>query len=148
LAHGLEVLGDVDAVLLVVELDEVVDDTVIEILTSEMGITGGSLNLEETVLDGEKRDIESTSTKIVDNDLALVTLLVKTVGKGSGGGLFDNAEDVETGNDTGILGVLALVVVEVGRDGNDGGGDGLAKVGLSNLLHLAENHGGDLLRSE
>lgn len=148
LAHGLEVLGDVDVVLLVVELGEVVDDTVIEILTSEMSITGSSLDLEETVLDGEEGDIESTSTEIVDDDLALITLLVKTVGKGSGGGLVDNAEDVETGNDTGILGGLALVVVEVGRDGDDGVGDGLAEVGLSNLLHLAENHGGDLLGGE
>lgn len=35
--------------------------------------------------------------------------------------------------------------VEVGGDGDDGVGDLLAEVGLSNLLHLAKNHGGDFL---
>lgn len=34
------------------------------------------------------------------------------------------------------------------RDGDDGVGDSLAKVGFRGLLHLAENHGGDLLRRE
>lgn len=38
--------------------------------------------------------------------------------------------------------------VEVGGDGNDGVGNLLTEVALSNLLHLAENHSRNLLRSE
>lgn len=166
LTHGLGILGDVNAVLLVVGLGEVVDDALVEILTTKMGVTSGGKNLKDTIVDGQERDIESTTTEIVDNDLALAVGLVQTVGNGGGGGLVDNSEDVEAGNDTGILGSLALVVlwgglavwrvgqlwgktyVEVGGDGDDGVSDLVTKVSLSNLLHLAKNHGRNLLRSE
>lgn len=76
-----------------------------------MGVTGGSQNLENTLINGEKRDIESTTTEIVDNDLSLLANLVQTIRDSGGGGLVDNSEDVETGNDTGILGSLSLVVL-------------------------------------
>lgn len=148
LTHGLEVLGDVNAVLLVVGLGEVVDDALVEILTTKVSVTSSSQNLEDTLVNGQQGNIESTTTKIVDNDVALSVGLVKTVGNGGRSGLVDDTEDVETGNDTGILGSLALSVVEVGRDGNNGVGDLLAQVGLGDLLHLAENDGGDFFGSE
>ena len=45
------------------------------------------LDLEDTLLDGEERDIESTTTKIEDEDVALtLDLLVKTVSDGSSSG--------------------------------------------------------------
>lgn len=135
-AHSLEVLGDIDVVLLVEGLGEVVDDTLVEILTTKMGITSGSQDFEDTLVDGKERDIESATTEIVDNDLALTIGLIKTVGDSGRGGLVDNAEDVKTSNHAGVLGSLSLVIVEVGGDGNDGVGDLLAKVGLGGLLHL------------
>ncbi|KAF5326355.1 hypothetical protein D9611_000923 [Ephemerocybe angulata] len=147
LAESTEVLRDVGAGLLLVLLDEVLDDTVIEILTAEMGVTSGGQDLEDTVVDGEKGDIESSSSEIVDDDLGLTALLVETVGDGGSGGLVDDTEDMETGDGTGILGGLALSVVEVGGDGDDGVGDLVAKVGLSGLLHLAKDHGGNLFGS-
>ena len=106
-------------------LDEVVDETVVEVLTTKVSVTSGSLDLEDTLLDGQERDIESTTTKIVDEDVALtLDLLVKTVGDGGGGGLVDDTEDVETGDETGVLGGLTLGVVEVGGDGDDSVVDG------------------------
>lgn len=44
-----------------------------------------------------------------------------------------------------ILGGLALSIVEVGRNGDDCILDGLAKIRLSSVLHLGEDHGADLL---
>jgi len=41
LTHRLEILGDIDVVLFVVLLGEVVDDSLIEILTTQMGIASG-----------------------------------------------------------------------------------------------------------
>lgn len=88
-----------------------VDDALIEIFTTEMGVTSSRENLKDTLVNGQKRDIEGTTTKIVDNDLALTVGLVQTIGDSGGGGLVDDTEDVETGNDTGVLGGLSLVVL-------------------------------------
>lgn len=86
----------------------------------------------------EEGDIESTTTKIVDEDVALLVGLAgtETVGDSGGGGLVDDTEDVKTSDGTSVLGGLPLVVVEVGGDGDDGLLDLLGELGLGNLLHL------------
>jgi hypothetical protein len=113
LTHGAEVLGDVLAVVLALpDLDDVVDDAVVEVLTSEVRVTGCRENLEDTVVDGKEGDIERSSSEVVDDDVALATGLVESVGDGGGGRLVDDTENVETGNRSGVLGGLALSVVE------------------------------------
>lgn len=130
-------------------VNEVVDQTVVEVFTTQVSVTSGRLDLEDTLLNGEERDIEGTTTKIEDQDVALtLDLLVKTVGNGGSGGLVDDSENVETGDETGILGSLTLRVVEVSGDGNNSVVDSLAEVRLSSLTHLGEDHGRDLLGSE
>ncbi|CAF3600455.1 unnamed protein product [Fusarium graminearum] len=101
-------------------------------------LSGSSLNSEDTTLDVEEGDIESTTTEIVDENVTLLLRLTgtKTVGDGGGGRFVDDTEDVEAGNGTGVLGGLTLVVVEVGRNGDDGLLNLLAELGLGNLLHL------------
>ena len=80
-------------------LDEVVDETVIEILTTKVSVTSGGLDLEDTLLNGQKGHIEGSSTKIEDQDVALTLgLRDEIVGDKSGCGLVDDTEDVETGD--------------------------------------------------
>ena len=94
---------------------EVVDKTVVKVLTTKVSVTSSGLDLEDTLLDGKQRDIESTTTQVKDEDIALtLDLLVETVSNGSGGRLVDDSEDVEASNQTSILGGLTLRVVEVG----------------------------------
>ena len=57
-------------------------------------------------------------------------------------------KNIETSNGTSILGGVTLSIVEVSGDGNDSLGDGLSELGLSDLLHLDEDHGRDLLGGE
>jgi len=148
LAHGPEILGNVGTGLLLVALDEVVNDAVVEVFTTEMGITSSSQDLKDAFVNGEEGNIESSTTEIVDNDLGFLALFVKTIRDGGSGRLVDDAEDLETGNGTGILGGLTLGVVEVGGDGDDSVGDLLAEVSLGGLLHLGQDHGGDFFGGE
>jgi len=114
-----------------------------------MGVTVGGLDLEDTVLNGEEGHIESATTEIEDENVLLtLSLFVETVGDSGGGGLVDDTLDVEAGDGTSVLGSLTLGIVEVGGDGDNSRVAGLAEVSLSNLLHLDEDHGGDLLSLE
>ena len=105
---------------------------------------------EDSALYVKKRDIESTTTEVVDENVALLLRLsgTKTVGDGGSGRLVDDTENVEAGNGTSVLGSLSLVVVEVGWDCDNGLLDLLAELGLSDLLHLQKDHGRDLLWGE
>ena len=86
-----------------------VDETVVEVLATKVGVTGGCLDLEDTLLDRQERNIKSSTTEIEDEDVALALhLLVETVCDGSRRGLVDNTEDVETSDGTRILGCLTL----------------------------------------
>jgi hypothetical protein len=85
---------------------------------------------------------------VVDDYLGFTTPFVKTVGYGGSCRLVDDTKDLETGNGTSFLGSLALSVVEVGGNGNDGMSDLLSKVSLCGLLHLGQDHGGNLFGSK
>ena len=81
LTHSSLVGRNVDIVLALVLLDEVVDDSVVKVLSSEVSVTGGGQDLENTVLNGKERDIESSSSQVVDDDLGLgLSRSVKAVG--------------------------------------------------------------------
>jgi len=147
LLDGSLVLTEILVVLLVDELDEVVEDSLIEILTSQMGVTTGGHDFEDTGVDTEDGDIESTTTEIEDNDV-FFTLLVETVGNSGSSGLVDDSDNVETSDGTGILSGESLGIVEVGWDGDDGVLDLGTEVTFSDFLHLDEDHSGDFFRSE
>jgi hypothetical protein len=71
-------------------------------------------------------------------------LLVEAVGERRRGRLVDDAQHLEAGDLAGVLGGLALGVVEVGGNGDDRLLDLLAEIGLGGLLHLLQDEGGDL----
>merc|ERR1711937_169046 len=93
LLHGAVVLANVLAVLLLVQLDKVVHDALVKVLTAKVG------------------DIKGAATKVKDEDVLLALLLVEAVGDGGCGGLVDDAHDVEAGDGASVLCGLALGVV-------------------------------------
>lgn len=124
----------------------VLDELVVEILAAEVSVAVRRHHLEETALDRKERHIESSTAQIENQHVAttLLAQLVETVGDGGGGRLVDDAENVQTGNQTCVLGRLTLAVVEIGGDGDDRVRHLLAKIRLGDLLHFAKNHGRDL----
>jgi hypothetical protein len=137
--------GEILLVLALELLDEVVDEPVVEALTTQVGVTSGGLDLGNTLLDGQEGGIESSFTKIEDEDVALTGLLIETIGNGGSSRLIDDTENVQVTDGAGVLGGLTLGVVEVSGDGNDGVSDGTTEVGLGGLSHLGQDHGGDCL---
>ena len=127
--EGLLVLGQVDALVLLELGQQPVDDPLVEVVAAEVRVAVGRLDLEDALAELEDRDVERAAAEVVDGDL-LVALLVETVGQGRRGRLVDDPLDVEAGDPAGVLGRLALGVVEVGRDGDDRLGDLLAEIGL------------------
>ena len=116
--NGDGVALDGKTALLLELLEDVLDENDVEVLTTEVSVTVGGLDLEHTLLHLQNGDIEGTTTEIVDSDDGVVGA-VETVSEGGGGGLVDDTENVQTSDGTRILRRLPLRVVEVRRDSND-----------------------------
>src|SRR5210317_796513 len=129
-------------------LQEVVHHAVVKVLSSQVGVSGGGLDLKDALLNSQERHIEGSTTKVENQHILLLSLLIKTVGNGSSGGLIDNTQDVETRDGSRVLGGLTLRIVEVGGNSHDSVLHLLAQICLGNLTHLGEDHGADLLGLE
>ena len=139
--------GEVDAVAHLELVDHPVDDALVPVVTTEVVVTGGRLDLDDALADLEQRHVERAATEVEDQD-RLVVALVEAVGQRGRGRLVDDPRDGEARDLAGLLGRLALGVGEVRRHGDDRVGDGLAEVGLGVALELLEHEGADLLRGE
>ena len=150
--EGVLVLREVDSLVLLELGDHPLDDRLVPVVAAEVVVAGGGLHLEEGGLVGVESSISRIETSKVPpprskTRIVLVRpLLVDAVCERCGGRLVDDALDVEAGDLAGVLGRLALVVVEVGGDGDDRGVDGLAELRLGVGLQLLEDHRGDLGR--
>ena len=140
------VLREVDGLVLLELAGEPVDDRLVPVVAAEVVVTRGRLDLEDAVADLQHRHVERAAAEVEDED-RLVGVLVEAVGQRGGRRLVDDALDVEAGDLAGVLGRLALVVVEVRGDRDDGAVDGLAEVGLGVGLELGEDHRADLRRA-
>ncbi len=83
-----------------------------------MVVAGGRLDLDDALADLEQGDVERAATEVEDQD-GLVLALVEAVRERGRGGLVDDAGDVEARDLAGLLGGLALRVVEVRGHGDD-----------------------------
>ena len=116
-----------------------------------MVVAVGRLHLEDpaactVVAELEHRHVERAAAEVEDEDHLIRALLVEAVGECRRGRLVDDADHVQPGDLAGVLGRLALGVVEVGRDRDHRVGDGLAQIRLGVGLQLLEDHRAQLRR--
>ena len=126
-------------------LRDIIHQAFVEIVAAQMSIARSGADFEHTFTDVQDRDVERAAAQIEDHD-GFVFLLVQTVGERGRCRLVDDPEHVQPGDLARILGRLALRIVEVSRDGDDGIGDLLAQVFRGVVGQLAEYLRGNLFR--
>ena len=90
--HGGVVFAQINTFFGFEVIEEVVDDGVVKVLTTKVGIAIGRLHLEEVISDLQHRHVESTTTKVKDNDI-LFFALIETISKSSRRWLIDDTLD-------------------------------------------------------
>ena len=139
------VLRNVDALIALEFGDQPVDDALVDVVAAQVRVAVGRLHFHHAVAHFENRNVERAAAEVVDRD-GLVLLAIEAVGQRGRGRLIDDAHHFQAGDLAGVLGGLALRVVEISRNGDDGLGDLLAQVGFGRFLQLAENHRRNLRR--
>src|SRR5258708_4928229 len=124
---------------------------IIDVVAAEVRVAIGGKNLEDIALgrgnELEDGNVKRAATEIVDGNFAAL-LLVKAVGERRGGGLVDEAENFKAGDFAGVLGGLALGVVEIGRHGDHRAIDDFAEMGFGPVFQFAQDESGNLRRGE
>ena len=96
---------------------KVLQEGIVKIFTTQVGVTSGGFDGEHSTADIEERHIKSSSTQVEDEDILLrFCLSVETVSNSSGSGLVDDTEDFESSDGTGIFSGKTLRIVEIGGD--------------------------------
>src|SRR5713226_8161014 len=94
----------------------------------------------------QNRNVKGTAAQIVDQDL-LVQTPIEAVRERSRSGLIHDSLNVEARQTSCLFYGLALVVVVIGRDRNDGGGNRSPQKLLRYRLDLRQNEAGDFRKS-
>jgi len=133
LLHSSLVFGDVDLGLLAENLGEVLDDTLVEVLSAEMVVARSSDDLEHSLIDLENRHVERTSSQI-EHENVLLTFLIQTIRDSRGGGLIQDPDDIETSDGPSVSGRLSLAISKVRWDGDHSVLNLLAEISLRLFL--------------
>src|SRR5258708_18583001 len=134
--------------------DQFVDkclEQIVDVVATEVRVAIGRKNLEDIAVSGgdklENGNIEGPAAEIVDSDFAAL-LLVQAVGERGRSRFVDKAKNFEAGDFAGVLGGLALGIIEIRRDGDDGAIDKFAEIGLGPVFQFAEDESGNLRRGK
>ncbi len=120
---------------------------VVDVVAAKVRVAIGGLHLEDSVDGASDGNVEGAATEVVNGNGADVGA-IKPVGERRRGWLIDEAKDFKPSHASRILGGLALRIVEVCRNGDDGLRYRRAEEALGVALELAQNVGGDFRRSE
>src|SRR5216684_2522710 len=116
-----------------------------------MRVAIGGKNLKDIAVgrgnELEDGNVKGATAQIVDGDFAAL-FFVEAVGESRSGGLVDEAENFEAGDFAGVLGGLALGIVEIGGNGDDGAIDSFAEMSFGPAFQFAENESGNLRRGK
>ncbi len=143
--HFVPFAAQVQAFVLLEFINQPIDDALVKVVTTQVSVTVGSLDFDNTFAYFQNRNIKRAAAEVVDRD-GFVLAFVETVGQRGSRWLVDDSLYLEPGDLSGILGSLPLRVVEVGRHGDDRLIHLFAQIVLCRLFQLLQDHGGNLRR--
>ena len=133
--------------LLLELLDAVLHDPLVKVLSAEVCIASGGLDLENSVVNGKKGHVKCAPAQVKHKDVFFGLLgAVQAIGNGRCSGLVEHALHLQTCDRASVLGGLPLCVVEIRGHRNNRVGHCFAQKSFGRLLHLPKNHGRYLLR--
>ena len=144
--QGHFIAAQVDALIFFELGSHIINDVLVEVLTTEEGITVSRFDFEYAITQFEDGDIEGTATEVKNGNF-LFALFVQTIGQRSGSRLVDDTQNFKTCDLSGVLSGLTLGVVKVSRNGNDRFGYRFAQVVFGSFLHLLQDHGRNFRRA-
>ena len=137
------IFAQVDAAFLFEFIDQIVDHAHIEIFAAQEGVAVCGQHFELVLAldlgDVDDGNIEGAAAQVIHRDLAVAFLLVQTESQRGCGRLVDDAFHFQTRDAPGILGGLALCIVEISRNGDDRFGDGFTEIVFGSLLHFHQH---------
>src|SRR5271169_13181 len=124
---------------------------IVDVIATKVRIAVGREDLIDVAFGGgnkfENGNVECSAAEIVDGD-ATALLFVETISECCGCWLIDQSQDLEASDFAGVLGSLALSVVEIRRNGDDRAVDGFAEESFGPALQFAQDERGNFRRSE
>ena len=124
-----------------------VNDYLVEIITTQVGITISRKYFKHTTTKFKDRDIECTTTKVEYSNLHIFVSLIKTISQSSSCRFVHNTFHFQTCNLTSFFSSLTLWVWEVCRNGDNSFCNFLSQIILGCFLHLLQDHSWNFLRS-
>ena len=129
-------------------VDHVLEEPLIEVVPSQLGVPVRSKHFERPLgSDIQDRYVECPSSEIIDRD-NLVSFLIDSVAQSGSGGFVHDSLDLKSCDLSGIDRRLPLVVIEVGRHGDDRFGDLLSEVFFGIVLQFLQDFRGNLFRPD
>ena len=143
--QGHAVLGQINALFLLELFRQPVDNSLVQVVTTQVRVAVRRLHLEDTIANVQDRHVKRAAAEIVDGDV-LVLLLVETVSQRGRRRLVDDPQDIQAGDFPGVFRSLPLTVIEVRRHSDHGLGDLLTQIRLGIGSQLLQNHGRNFRR--
>jgi hypothetical protein len=120
--------------------DDPAEHAVIEIVAAQRGIAAGGHDLEYAFRQAQDGNVEGAAAE-VEHGVDAFGRIVEAIGDRGGGRFVEQAQHVDAGQARGILGGLALCIVEIGRHGDHGAGEFAAQRGLGPVAHGLQDLG-------
>ena len=108
-----------------------------------MGVTVDAEHFENAVADIQDGYVKRAAAEVEDEEF-FVFLFIQAVGESRSRGLRQHAQDIQSRDFTGVLGRLALGIIEVCRDGDHRFGDLFAQVIFCGLFQILQDEAADL----